>query len=104
MPGQVVTVALRWIPARLQPMAEPPRIITALEDVTPRYGALLCDVWGVVHNGERAFPAAAAALARARDSGLAVVLITNAPRPAREVIAQLELLGVPAQSWDTVIT
>jgi HAD superfamily hydrolase (TIGR01459 family) len=85
-------------------MAELPRIIDTLEDVTPRYNALLCDVWGVVHNGERAFPAAAAALARARDRGLAVVLITNAPRPAGEVVAQLEVLGVPAQSWDAVIT
>lgn len=85
-------------------MSAPPRIIDCLDDVAPRYGALLCDVWGVVHNGERAFPAATAALARARDYGLAVVLITNAPRPAREVTAQLKLLGVPARSWDAIVT
>jgi HAD superfamily hydrolase (TIGR01450 family) len=65
---------------------------------------LLCDVWGVVHNGEWAFQAASAALARARERGLAVVLITNAPRPAPEVIAQLQSLGVPREAWDAVVT
>ena len=50
-------------------MAELPSIIRSLKDVTSPYKAILCDVWGVVHNGERAFPAAAAALAAAREQG-----------------------------------
>ena len=75
-------------------MAELPPIIRSLEDIASRYQAILCDVWGVVHNGERAFPAAGAALAAAREKGLAVVLITNAPRPSPDVVAQLKSLGV----------
>ena len=43
-----------------------------------RYDVLLCDVWGVVHNSIVAFPHAADALARFRQTGGAVVLITNA--------------------------
>src|SRR4051812_2672470 len=78
-----------------QSMAELPPIIGSLEDIAPRYQVILCDVWGVVHNGERAFPAASSALAMARQHGLAVVLITNAPRPNPDVIAQLATLGVP---------
>ena len=65
---------------------------------------LLCDVWGVIHNGVHAFPEAAAALSAAREKGLAVVLITNAPRPREGVIAQLANLGVPATAWDQVVT
>jgi HAD superfamily hydrolase (TIGR01459 family) len=85
-------------------MAELPSIIGSLEDIASRYQAILCDVWGVVHNGERAFPAASAALAAARRHGLAVVLITNAPRPSPDVVAQLATLGVPVDAWDAVVT
>jgi len=85
-------------------MAELPPIIRSLEDITSRYQAILCDVWGVVHNGERSFPGAVSALSVAREKGLAVVLITNAPRPSRDVVAQLETLGVPAGAWDAVVT
>jgi ribonucleotide monophosphatase NagD (HAD superfamily) len=46
-----------------------------------RYPVWLCDVWGVVHDGVRANPAACDALERHRARGGVVVLITNAPRP-----------------------
>ncbi|WP_269931645.1 TIGR01459 family HAD-type hydrolase [Aminobacter sp. HY435] len=85
-------------------MAGLPQSIASLEALTGRYKALLCDVWGVIHNGVSAFPEAAAALAAARDKGVAVVLITNAPRPREGVIAQLATLGVPATAWDRVVT
>lgn len=81
-----------------------PRLIERLEDVSGQYAALLCDVWGVLHNGVHAFAEAAAALVRARDAGRAVVLITNAPRPRGEVEAQLRALGVPDAAWDRVVT
>lgn len=78
--------------------------IGSLDAVAGGYAAILCDVWGVVHNGEAAFPEAAAALARARDRGIAVVLITNSPRPHHDVERQLGVLGVPDKAWDRVVT
>ena len=45
------------------------------------YDVVLCDVWGVVHNGVAAIRAACDALTRFRAEGGTVVLITNAPRP-----------------------
>ena len=85
-------------------MAGSPQSIASLEALTGRYSALLCDVWGVVHNGVDAFPEAAAVLRAAREKGVAVVLITNAPRPQAGVIAQLASLGVPESAWDRVVT
>ena len=85
-------------------MAGLPQSIASLEALTGRYQALLCDVWGVIHNGVDAFPEAVAALKAARDKGVAVVLITNAPRPRAGVIAQLANLGVPESAWDRVVT
>lgn len=80
------------------------RTIERLDEVTAGYAAIFCDVWGVIHNGERAFAQATDALRRARDRGLAVVLITNAPRPWQGVREQLGVLGVPEDSWDRIVT
>ena len=75
------------------------------EDIASRYQAILCDVWGVVHNGVRTFRACVLRpWRRAREQGLAVVLITNAPRPSPDVVEQLKSLGVPAGAWDAVVT
>lgn len=78
--------------------------IDSLQEIEGRYAVILSDVWGVVHNGVRAFADASAALAAARKRGLAVVLITNAPRPRREVQAQLDILGVPREAYDRIVT
>lgn len=69
-----------------------------------RYRAWLCDVWGVVHNGVRAFPSAVEALVEFRAAGGAVLLLTNAPRPAGPILKQLAQLGVPEEAFDEVVT
>ena len=85
-------------------MAGSPETIDSLEDLSGRYAAILSDVWGVVHNGEAAFPDAARALAAARATGIAVVLVTNSPRPHDDVETQLRAFGVPDDAWDRVVT
>ncbi len=65
---------------------------------------LLCDVWGVVHDGRRAFPGALAALARWRGEGRTVVLVTNAPRPSGALRRQLDTLGVGAAHYDAMVS
>ncbi len=75
-----------------------------LDDLTDRYDVLFCDVWGVVHNGVTAYPAAVAALERARVKGVTVILVTNSPRPHPGVEAQMRLLGVPEDAYDRVVT
>jgi HAD superfamily hydrolase (TIGR01459 family) len=69
------------------------------------YDVVLSDVWGVVHNGVAATPAACEALARFRAQGGTVVLITNAPRPG-EVVAKstLDRLKVPRAAYDGIIS
>lgn len=55
------------------------RMIERLDELTGNYEIILCDVWGVVHNGVRPFPQSVDALRRARERGVTVVLITNSP-------------------------
>jgi HAD superfamily hydrolase (TIGR01459 family) len=79
-------------------------IIRSLADLSGRYDAVFCDLWGCLHNGKTAYPAAVAALQGFRKAGGKVVLLTNAPRPMASVIKQLQALGVPRDAWDIVVT
>lgn len=78
--------------------------IHRFDDIADRYDAVLCDVWGVLHNGVDAFSEASDALIAARNAGLSVVLITNSPRPSPGVTTQLRLIGVPDESYDAIVT
>src|SRR5579871_2185907 len=81
-----------------------PDLIAGLAELAPLYRHLLCDVWGVVHDGVSAFPAAGEALARFRAGGGHVVLITNAPVPRHVVLQQLDRLGVDRAAYDDVVS
>ncbi|MCB5408970.1 TIGR01459 family HAD-type hydrolase [Pseudogemmobacter faecipullorum] len=80
------------------------RLISALDEIAGQYDAVFCDLWGCLHNGVFAFPAAVKALQSARRRGVTVVLLTNSPRPQASVIAQLDKLEVPRDAWDLVVT
>jgi HAD superfamily hydrolase (TIGR01459 family) len=81
-----------------------PKLAPGLSALAERYDLLLCDVWGVVHNGRDAFPSACDALSRFRAHGGEVVLISNSPRPNAGVVAQLDAFGVPRAAISQVVT
>src|SRR5580704_15881993 len=95
-------------------LAEPPmtihdaardiRQIEGLGEISDRYDAILCDIWGVLHNGVASFGPASKALSAFRRRGGAVVLISNAPRPSAPIRRQLETLGVSPDAFDAVAT
>lgn len=72
--------------------------------LNPRYSVILCDLWGVVHDGFRLYPNALERLSQWRDEGRKVILVTNAPRPANAIEAQLKRLGLPRDCWTEVST
>lgn len=78
--------------------------IAGLGDVADRYDVLLCDIWGVIHNGREAFLEASDALRAFRNSGGVVVLITNAPRPNAPIREQVLKFGLSADAFDTIVT
>ena len=80
------------------------RRITDLDQLTGSADILLCDVWGVIHNGVNPFQLSVEALKAARQRGQTVVLITNSPRPAAGVIRQFDTIGVDPESWDDIVT
>jgi len=81
-----------------------PQFPNGLSDIAGRYDAILCDVWGVIHNGRRAFDEACNALASFRQDGGRVCLITNAPVPKAQVVSYFEPMGVRADAFDDCVS
>jgi len=78
--------------------------LSGLSAVAADYDALLCDVWGVLHNGRSAFRAACEAIAQFKAMRGPVVLITNAPVPKVRVTGVFPRVGVPLDCFDEVVT
>lgn len=81
-----------------------PALVEGLQPLAGRYDLVLCDVWGVLHNGVKAYEAASEALTRFRNGGGHVVLVSNAPRPGSAVGTQLDGFGVPRTAYDAIVT
>lgn len=79
-------------------------VIGSLSEIAERYDALLCDAWGVIHDGVTLFPGAAEALTAFRETRGPVVILTNAPRPSSVIPPQLDRLGLPRNAYDAVVT
>lgn len=80
------------------------QIHSNFEALAERYDALLCDVWGVLHNGVEAYDGVVEALTRYRQGGGRVLLLSNAPRPGPGIPPQLEKMGIPRDAYDDVLT
>ena len=75
-----------------------------LDALDARYSTILCDLWGVVHDGFHLFPGAAERLSRWSAEGRCVILITNAPRTATTVRGHLDDLGLPRSAYRGIST
>jgi HAD superfamily hydrolase (TIGR01459 family) len=84
--------------------ATTPPLTAHFATFAPRYDVLLCDVWGVVHNGVAATLQSCAALIKFRNQGGTVVLITNAPRPGDFVQNFIDTLKVPREAYDAIVS
>ena len=87
-----------------QGQAQMIRQISGLSEISDRYDAILCDIWGVLHDGLASFAQASEALVSFRRRGGAVVLISNAPRPSSPIERQVLKLGVSPDAFDAVVT
>jgi HAD superfamily hydrolase (TIGR01459 family) len=80
------------------------KIITHFSDIIAPYNFIICDIWGVLHNGVACFKDAHQVLSKAREQNKTVILLSNAPRPSHDVIPQLTRLGVPQDAYNAIVT
>jgi len=74
----------------------------SLDGLSAPYSTIMCDIWGVIHDGGRLLPGAAERLREWKRAGKTIILLTNAPRPASTVQAGLDALGLPRRSYDAI--
>ena len=85
-------------------LMDTPRIISGLSDAASDYDALLCDAWGVIHNGVELYDGVTEALTNFRQQHGPVFILTNAPRMSDVIPPQLDRLGLPRDAYDGIVT
>jgi len=80
------------------------RIERGLSALAEDYDAFIVDLWGVLHDGVRAFPAAVDCLETLRARGKRIVILSNAPRRAAVVAARNAELGIAIRLCDAVVS
>lgn len=75
-------------------MTFPTRVIRGLGEIAPAYDAFILDLWGCLHDGIAVYPAALDCLHRLKAAGKKSIILSNAPRRAREVEARIAEMGI----------
>ncbi len=85
-------------------MTKTAKQIEKFADISNRYEALICDIWGVVHNGLRANEGAVNALIKYRQNGGRVILVTNASRTRPYIQKMLDNMNIDRAAYDVIVT
>jgi HAD superfamily hydrolase (TIGR01459 family) len=80
------------------------RLITGVGELAPRYDGFIVDLWGVVHDGVAPLPGAVACLYALVVAGKRIVLLSNAPRRADDVVRRITAIGVPQDGYHAVMS
>lgn len=78
--------------------------LSGLGDIAAFYDGFILDVWGVLHDGIRAYPDTLETLAEMRRAYRIIWLLSNSPRRAEQVAAQLAQLGISEDMYDGIVT
>lgn len=79
-------------------------LVGGLQKIADNYDLIVCDLWGVIHNGITPYVSAVSAIRAARNKGIQTVFLSNAPRPRTHVRQHLLDMGVPEDLADNVVT
>jgi HAD superfamily hydrolase (TIGR01459 family) len=85
-------------------MSSATQIIHGLAEVADRYDAFILDLWGCLHDGVKVYPAALEALRHLKSAGKRAIILSNAPRRAREVATRITEMGITPDLYDRLYT
>ena len=80
------------------------QLIGGLRELAPRYDGFILDLWGVIHDGVAPIPGAIDCLRSLIDRGKRIVLLSNAPRRADDVVRRITAVGVPSGLYHAVMS
>lgn len=74
--------------------------LTGLSELINSFDVVLFDAWGVLHDGEKAYPFVIETLQKLRRAGKKSVVVSNSPRLQDSVADTLSRNGIPKDSYD----
>ena len=78
--------------------------ISGLAEIATRFGGMLIDQFGVIHDGERLYPGTLRVLSELRDLGIPVAVMTNSGKRAAANRQRLAGMGVPRDCFADAVS
>ena len=73
-------------------------MLAGLSAVADRYDGFILDLWGVLHDGVRPYPAAVNTLRQLKRQGKRAIILSNGPRRAASLVRRTGEIGITAGS------
>ncbi len=80
------------------------KYLSSLKEISKNYNYFIFDIWGVLHDGSKAYPNVIETLKFLKDSGKNICFLSNAPRRASKVEAVLSNLGIGKDLYNFILT
>ena len=80
------------------------QVIGSIAEIADRFGAIVLDQWGVLHDGTAPYPAAIDTLVDLKARGRRLAVLSNSGKRADVNRARIASMGFPASLFDCVMT
>ncbi len=80
------------------------QFISSIKEISNSYDYFIFDVWGVIHDGSKAYEGAIEAISFLRQQGKKICFLSNAPRRASKVEQMLKNFGITSNLYDFVLS
>lgn len=81
-----------------------PSMYDRLAEAAAGYDTFILDLWGVLHDGVRAYPDAVAGLRAMKAAGKRLLVLSNAPRPVAQIAARMGEMGLTPDLYDILMS
>ncbi len=75
-----------------------------LQEIIQNYDALIVDLWGVIHDGDKLYPNVAETLRVLHELNKPVLFLSNAPRVSAKAQKNLDRLAIPRNQYLDIVT
>ncbi len=80
------------------------RALKGLHEVVDEFDGFILDLWGLIHDGERAYPPSEDTLRRLKAAGKKTLLLSNAPRRAYALVEGMTRMGLGRELYGEVLS
>ncbi len=80
------------------------RAISGLGEIQDGFDGFILDLWGLVHDGEKAYPPSAETLRALKAAGKKTLLLSNAPRRAHALVEAMTKMGLSRDLYGDVLS